>query len=146
MTDADNLYQAMIEAGLAMYKPTSILADGKVHRYRVAGDKAGSLNGWYVLHLEAKAFGAFGSWKTGQSCTWSAAKPETMTPAERQALAARMQEVRAAHAAETARFRPKRQSVPCGCGIDPSQPAMTIRTWSRNGCTPTASVICAGNW
>lgn len=105
MTDADNLYQAMIEAGLAMCKPTSILADGEVHRYRVAGDKAGSLNGWYVLHLEAKAFGAFGSWKTGQSCTWSAAKPETMTPAERQALAARMQEVRAAHAEETAKVQ-----------------------------------------
>ena len=105
MTDADNLYQAMIEAGLAMYKPTSILADGKVHRYRVAGDKAGSLNGWHVLHLEAKAFGAFGSWKLDKPFRWSSLKPETMTPAERQAFAARMQEVRAAHEAETAKVQ-----------------------------------------
>ena len=103
MTDADKFYEAMVDAGLAMYKPTSILADGKVHRYRVAGDKAGSLNGWYVLHLEAKAFGAFGSWKLDKPFRWSSLKPETMTPAERQAFAARMQEVRAAHAEETAK-------------------------------------------
>lgn len=105
MTDGEKLYQAMVDAGLAMHKPVPIIGDGTVHRYRVDSDKAGSLNGWYVLHLDATAFGAFGSWKTGQSCPWSAEKPERMTPAERQALEARMQAVRAAHAEETAKVQ-----------------------------------------
>lgn len=105
MTDADNLYQAMIEAGLAMHKPLPLIGDGIIHRYRVCGDKAGTLNGWYSLHLEEKSWGAFGSWKFDKTFPWYAEKPETMTPAERQAFAARMQEVRAAHAKETAKVQ-----------------------------------------
>ena len=74
--------RAMSDAGLAMLKP-ALIGDGVLHRYRVEGDKAGSLNGWYVLHMDDKPFGAFGSWKTGQSCSWSAERREAMTPAER---------------------------------------------------------------
>lgn len=85
----DGFLAALEQAGLAMHKP-AVLADGCLHRYRVEGDKSGSRNGWYVLHLDDKPFGAFGSWKTGQSCTWTAASPETMSDAERKALAARM--------------------------------------------------------
>lgn len=93
--------QAMSDAGLAMLKP-DIIADGVLHRYRVEGDKAGSLNGWYVLHTDSQPFGAFGSWKTGQSCTWTASRPETMTPAERAAMAARRTEAKRARDAEQA--------------------------------------------
>ena len=80
---------AMRSAELEMHKgePDS---DGVLHRFRVVGDKSDSQNGWYVLHLDDKPFGAFGSWKTGQSLTWTPEKPETMTPAERAALASRM--------------------------------------------------------
>ena len=91
--------QALGDAGLAMLKP-DLIGDGALHRYRVEGDKAGSLNGWYVLHLDNQPFGAFGSWKTGQSCTWSASRPETMSPAERAALAARRAEAKRARDAE----------------------------------------------
>lgn len=105
MTDCTSLYQAMIEAGLAMHDPVSLVGDGKVQRYRVEGDKAGSLNGWYVLHPDIKPFGAFGSWKTGQKVSWSAERPETMTRSQRNALAAKMQAVRAAHEAETAKVQ-----------------------------------------
>ena len=90
---------ALRSAGLDMHKGEPI-GDGVLHRYRVAGDKSGSLNGWYVLHLDAMSFGAFGSWKTGQSCSWSARAPETMSPAERAAQAARMAETRRARDAE----------------------------------------------
>ena len=100
----DAFLDALADAGLAMHKP-ALEIDGTLHRYRVAGDKSGSLNGWYVFHDETKPFGAFGSWKTGQSCTWSAEKPERMTPAERQAMAARQQAARAALAAETERVQ-----------------------------------------
>lgn len=86
---ADAFIRAIGDAGLAMHK-LDLRADGTLHRYRVATDKAGSTNGWYVLHLDDKPFGAFGSWKTGQSETWTATSPQTMSEAERKALAERM--------------------------------------------------------
>lgn len=46
--------------------------DGKIHRVHVHGDKHGTRNGWYVGHLDAIAFGCFGSWKTaGTWHNWS---------------------------------------------------------------------------
>lgn len=91
--------EALQAAGLAMVKP-EIVADGRLHRYRVDGDKAGSQNGWYVLHLEAQPFGTFGSWKTSQSETWTATDHTRLTDAERQALQERMAAARAARDAE----------------------------------------------
>ncbi len=91
--------EALADAGLAMHKGRPV-ADGRLHRYRVAGDKSGSVNGWYVLHQPEKPFGAFGSWKTGQSETWTAAAPSSMTDAERSALQARMIEAKRARDAE----------------------------------------------
>lgn len=91
----NSFLRALADAGLAMFKEGPV-ADGALHRYRVTGDKSGSQNGWYVLHLDDKPFGAFGSWKTGQSLTWTPEKPETMTPLERAALAKRVAEAKQA--------------------------------------------------
>lgn len=91
--------RAMEDSGLSIHNG-EVVGDGALHRARAVGDRAGSLNLWYVLHLDDKPFGAFGSWKTGQSCTWTASRPETMTPAERGALAARMAETKRARDAE----------------------------------------------
>lgn len=101
ITPVENFLQALDRAGLAMHKP-SVIADGCLHRFRVDGDKPGSSNGWYVLHLDDKPFGAFGSWKTGQSETWALGTAEAMTAAERQALAARMAAAKLARDAEQA--------------------------------------------
>lgn len=90
---------ALRVAGLSMHKG-SLVPDGCLHRYQVEGDKPGSKNGWYVLHLDDKPFGAFGSWKTGQSETWAAVSAQTMTEAERKALAIRMEEARRARDTE----------------------------------------------
>ena len=46
------------------------LADGLIHRYRIDGDKAGSHNGWYALHLDPIPHGAVGSWRTGETYAW----------------------------------------------------------------------------
>lgn len=46
-------------------------ADGVIHRFHVPGDRAGSLNGWYVLFGDSSPAGAFGSWKTGEAHHWS---------------------------------------------------------------------------
>ena len=92
---------ALAAAGLAMHRP-DVVADGQLHRYRVDGDKAGSLNGWYALHLDGAPFAAFGSWKTGQSGVWAPRRDSPLTTAERQAQRARLVAVRAARDIERA--------------------------------------------
>ena len=74
---------AMLDAGLA--PPEAIEADGQLHRYHVEGDKAGSKNAYYVLHLDGRAAGVFGSWKSGLRSTW-AADGKRMSEAEREAF------------------------------------------------------------
>jgi len=75
---------AMREAGAV--PPDVIEADGQLHRFHVEGDKAGSRNGWYALHLDGRAAGVFGSWKSGLRSTW-AADGKRMSEAEREAFA-----------------------------------------------------------
>lgn len=75
---------AMLDAGLT--PPDVIEADGQLHRYRVEGDKAGSKNAYYVLHLDGRAAGMFGNWKTGLRSTW-AADGKRMSDAERESFA-----------------------------------------------------------
>ena len=96
------MLDAMRAAGLAPFKPLDLRDDGKLTRYRVAGDKPGSRNGWYVLHAGPILAGAFGSWKTGESHTWREATTRPQTPAERAELAQRIKAMHAAREAERA--------------------------------------------
>ena len=68
------MLHSMQMAGLAAAKVLDLVPDGKLRRYRVEGDKAGSTNGWYVLHSHPILAGAFGSWKTGESHNWHEAR------------------------------------------------------------------------
>lgn len=97
----DDFRKALLQAGLGMLKG-DLVANGVLHRYQVEGDKAGSKNGWYVLHADAQPFGAFGSWKTGQSETWYPSLVDTMTEAQRKALSARIAAAKLARDAEQA--------------------------------------------
>jgi putative DNA primase/helicase len=74
MSDASILFHDALQS---VYGPLDRLPvpDGAIHRFRVPGDKPGSLNGWYVLHLDGIASGAFGSWKAGGTQTWSSREP-----------------------------------------------------------------------
>jgi putative DNA primase/helicase len=74
------------------------IPDGSIHRFRVPDDKAGSRNGWYVLYLDGIASGAFGSWKVGDSHTWSQRKP--VNPLEAQRLAQRLEQSKRQREAE----------------------------------------------
>lgn len=74
------------------------VADGTIHRFRVPGDKPGTLNGWYVLHLDGIASGAFGSWKAGGSSTWSSRKPAD--PMEAELIRQRVEQARHQREAE----------------------------------------------
>jgi putative DNA primase/helicase len=92
------IQDAMAGAGLAPAKSIDLNADGKIHRYRVTGDKSGSNNGWYVFNDGPEPFGAFGSWRTCETHTWRAASSKSLTPAERAANAQRMKTMREAQA------------------------------------------------
>ena len=71
---------AMAEAGIVCEGP--IHADGQIHRFHVQGDRAGTLNGWYVLHDDGVPAGAFGSWK-GITGTWRASTRMSTSDANR---------------------------------------------------------------
>lgn len=81
MTDATILFRDALQSvyGLIDWLPVH---DGAIHRFRVPDDKAGTLNGWYVLYLDGIASGAFGSWKEGGSRTWCSREPADAREAE----------------------------------------------------------------
>lgn len=94
------LQNAMATHGLAPHKDLDIQPNGRIHRYRITGEKSGSRNGWAVLHDGPPSFGAFGSWKTGESHTWREAFIKPPTPAERAETQKRLAAMRQAHAVE----------------------------------------------
>ena len=95
MTDVETRFlDFMRAAGLNPLK-VSPVADGRIHRFRIVGDKAGSKNGWYVLHLDPIPHGAGGSWRTDETYTWRDAEARKINWQERQDLQRRMARVRA---------------------------------------------------
>ncbi|MBZ9781604.1 toprim domain-containing protein [Pseudomonas sp. REP124] len=81
MGDPATLFRDALQAA---YGPLDWLpmADGAIHRFRVPGDKPGTLNGWYVLYQDNIASGAFGSWKAGGASTWCSREPIDAREAE----------------------------------------------------------------
>ena len=94
------IQDAIAAAGLQPHKPFDLAPNGKIHRYRVTGDKSGSVNGWAVLNDGPALFGGFGSWKTGESHTWREAISKPMSAAQRADIQQRTQAMRQAHAIE----------------------------------------------
>lgn len=91
---------ALATHGLTPHKAIDIPDNGKLIRFRVTGDKPGSLNGWAVLHGGDYPAGAFGSWKTGATHTWSAERSKPPTAAELAAQRAQREAMRQALATE----------------------------------------------
>jgi putative DNA primase/helicase len=61
-----DFHAALANAGLVF--DGEIIADGKLHRFKAAGDHA--KNSWYVLNGDSPAAGAFGCWKRAIKETW----------------------------------------------------------------------------
>lgn len=57
--------------------PNNIIADGKIHRFHVQGDKPSTKNGWYVVFTDHLSCGVFGTWKEGITYNWSS-KPNNL--------------------------------------------------------------------
>lgn len=92
---------AMASAGIRT--PDKIIGDGKLHRIYMEGDRKGTKNAFYTLHLDPPESGAFGSWKHGINDTWTVEKPERLNDDQRRALRERMDRLKQERAAETAR-------------------------------------------
>lgn len=99
----------LMAAGLAPVKFEPV-ADGRIHRFRVEGDKAGSRNGWCVLYEDPVGHGAFGSWRTGESHTWRAESEKVMTQAELADQRRQFEAMRRQRAEEEARVREEARS------------------------------------
>lgn len=83
----DSFRAAMAEAGMIVNEP--ITADGRLHRCHVDGDKRGTKNGAYILHLDGRPAGFFEHFKSGIRQTWAASgQRQPMTQAMRQEIEA----------------------------------------------------------
>lgn len=89
---------ALQDAGLT---PKEIVADGKLHRFDT--HKPGKKSGWYVLHGDGLAAGAYGDWATDLQETWCAKVERQFSDEERRAHRERIKAARLAAAEEQAR-------------------------------------------
>jgi len=96
----NRMLDCMIEMGLEPHSPLSFEVDGKLVRFRVKGDKAGSKNGWLIGHSHPVHMAVFGSWKTGEQHTWREASTTPTTPAQRAEIQRQLAEMRRARDAE----------------------------------------------
>ena len=76
----DQFRHAIESAGLT--PPDSFVDDGAIHRFSTNG-RRGDDSGWYMLHTDGIAAGAFGCWRAGLRSTWCAKSDNAMTAAER---------------------------------------------------------------
>jgi len=81
--------------------------DGRVHRFRVRGDKARQKSGWYKIFGDRLPAGAFGNWRGDVCIKWHARGTQLLTDADREEIEAiqarvlyeREQEAKRQHAA-----------------------------------------------
>lgn len=84
---------AMTDAGID--PPIAIIGDGNLHRFHVEGDKSGTKNGWYVLHLDGRPAGSFGHWRQKINETWHLeSNSKSLNPAEKRAFAIELQRLK----------------------------------------------------
>jgi putative DNA primase/helicase len=82
----DEFLAAMREKEIHVDEP--IVADGKLHRYHVAGDRGRKRNAWAILHIDEHPAGKFGDHKrwADEEFPWSMEGGRALTPAERAAM------------------------------------------------------------
>lgn len=108
---SSEFFDFMCSSGVEPHSSRTPIADGRIHRFRVSGDKSGSKNGWYVLYADGVAAGACGSWKTGVRSDWRANGTNELSDLEREKIndsvreAQKVRESERAQQAELARTK-----------------------------------------
>lgn len=95
---SSDFLQQMTTAGLAPAKVIKIVNDGQIHRYQVEGDRAGSLNGWYICFGDCMVAG---SWRTGYQQTFFTDDFRKLSPVEQHRI--KLERERAVEQARKAR-------------------------------------------
>lgn len=62
--------------------------DGRIHRFKVRGDKARQKSGWYKFYGDRLPAGAFGSWRGDICIKWHARGEQLLTDADREEIEA----------------------------------------------------------
>lgn len=93
----------MAQSGIVPTDPGVIQFDlPEMVRFHVAGDKRGTLNGFWRGFSDATPAGVFGSWKTGQSHNWCAKSADRLSEAEMVEVKRAVEVIRAQRAEEMA--------------------------------------------
>jgi len=98
MSDPTEYFRLAIAAA-GLPAPDVIHDDGAIHRFGTNG-KRGDDSGWYMLHSDGIAAGAFGCWRTGLQSSWCAKSDHAMTDAEREAHRQRIKSMKAQREAD----------------------------------------------
>ena len=64
---AETVKNTMLDHGIT--PPDTIITDGWLHRFN---DETGKPNNWYTAHVDGRAAGTIGNWKTGLKTNWKA--------------------------------------------------------------------------
>jgi len=93
----------MASCGIVPSDPGVIQFDlPEMTRFHIAGDKRGTLNGFWRGFSDGVPAGIFGSWRTGAQYTWCSTSLAKMTDAEQVAVRARIEAIQRQRAEETA--------------------------------------------
>ncbi|QCB45434.1 toprim domain-containing protein [Hydrogenophaga sp. PAMC20947] len=96
----DQFKLAIADAGLT--PPTEVICDGLIHRFSTT-DKTRHQSGWYMLHTDGNAAGAFGDWRQGFSQNWCKKTTHAMNEVERLAHRNRVKAMQGQREEELAR-------------------------------------------
>jgi len=92
---------AMRAAGCGPDRAADVIADDKIHRYRIEGDKAKTTNGAYRLSMSADGFGVgwYKDWRAGFTHSWHTKIKRTLSDADKAAYKQAAGEAKAAREA-----------------------------------------------
>ena len=96
------LRAVMCAHGVEPFAAVDLTPDGRLQRFRVAGDRPGTRNGWLVVHADPLV-AVFGSWRSGSTHTWTPERAGHCSPAERRAMRERLRAAQASRDRERER-------------------------------------------
>lgn len=107
MTPTEKFIEAMHDEGIGPHSHDDIRSDDQRRRYRVHGDKPGTLNGEYVLRVDADGFGVgfARSYKSGGYLSWHTKSGRKATAEEKREWQERREADKKRKAAEDARIK-----------------------------------------
>lgn len=103
-----NMYQNSLETN------DPIVADGRLHRFNVLGDRKGTKNGWYILYPDFPAVGVYGCWKRYIKRKWQQDIDDNMIVSDQRKVRDRWQSMQIRSDQE---FKTEQEALSVAAGI-----------------------------